>query len=197
MPPDHPVRSFVRLWLLCQVLFWLAWLAAWLWLPEGALRGAGGAAHLPLEQLAFWPRLFGIVGANTVASLIVAALGLLRWGPVSAGYVPVVGYWVHYALLLGSNSFAVAMPERLAPSLLTALSRAGIYELTAYALVAAATTGIARWHQLGLLGGKVRRLQPQPLRAVNWLMIFVAFGLIALGAAVETVQWCAAAGGCK
>lgn len=96
---------------------------------------SSAAAHLPLEQLAFWPRLFGIIAANTVAALIVVAVGLLRWGPVSAGYVPVVGFWAHYALLLGSNSFAVTMPERLA--------------------------------------------------------------LIVTGAIVETVQWCAAAGGCS
>lgn len=158
---------------------------------------SSAAAHLPLEQLAFWPRLFGIIAANTVAALIVVAVGLLRWGPVSAGYVPVVGFWAHYALLLGSNSFAVTMPERLAPSLATALSRSGFYELTAYALAAAATAGIARWQQTGLLGGAVRRLQPQPLQPGHWLMLVAALALIVTGAIVETVQWCATAGGCS
>lgn len=187
-------RRFIRLWLLCQVLFWTAWLVAWLWLPEGVLRGAGAAANLPLEHLRFWPRMLGIIGANTVAALVVAAVGLLRWGPISAGYVPVTGFWVHYALLLGSNSFAVDMPARLAPSLTTALSRAGFYELTAYALVAAATAGLARWHQTGWFRGQVRRLQPAPLQVGQWLMLALALVLIVSGAAVETVQWCAVAG---
>lgn len=183
------MNRFLKLWLLCQALFWPAWLAAWLWLPDGALRGAGAAAHLPIDELPFWPRLLGIIAANTAAALVVAAVNLLRWGAVPAGYIPAAAFWVHYGLLLGSNSFAVAMPNRLAPSLVTALSRAGFYELSAYVLVAAATAGIARWQQAGLWGGAVERLTPAPLQRGHWLMLAGAGLLIVLGAAVETVQW--------
>ena len=130
-------RVFLLLWIAGQTLFWLAWWVGYQFLPVGAVRGVGLAAGLPLENLDPWPQAAAILGWNLMAAgLFVGVTNLMRWGKLPLGVIPVLYFWGMYGLLLGSNSFGVAMPERAAPSLVTLLQRVGFYEITAYTLVA-------------------------------------------------------------
>jgi hypothetical protein len=190
------MRTLLSLWCVAHLFFVGAWLLGYWLLPEGALRGVGVAANLPLEHLAFWLRFLGTVGANGLVGLMVALTNRVQWVRLPLAVVPVLGYWVHYGLLLGSNSFAVPLPNRVPPLSPAVLERAGYYELTAYLLVAVATAGWARWRQTGWLAGQVERLEPAPLRRMEYALLTLACLLIGVGAFIETAQWCRAAGGC-
>jgi hypothetical protein len=190
--------TFAGLLGVAQVLFWTAWWVAYRILPEGALRGRTGAAALPLEHLEPVPRALAVLAWNALtAGAFVAGANLWRVRRLPLGFVPAVTYWILYGLMLGSNSFALPLTERPAPSLAVLLGRSGILELTAYLLVAAATADRARWLQEGWWGGRVRRLEPRPLGAVHRGMVLLAAVLLVAGAVREVAQWCAAAGGCR
>ncbi|HEY8477756.1 MAG TPA: hypothetical protein VIN09_12910 [Chloroflexota bacterium] len=189
------MRIFVLLWTGSQAAFWLAWGIGYFFLPDQSVRGAGLAFYLPLETLPFERRVAGIVLWNAVIAALVAGANLVRWGRLPLGVLPVVSYWVHYGLLLGTNSFAVPTLHRAAPSIATLLQRSGLFELTAYTLVAAATFEWGRWRQTGLLWGPLERLHPQGLRRSHVLLLLLAM-LLLIGAAVrEAATWMAVTGG--
>lgn len=202
-PPDRqaarsPIVTFAGLFGVAQVLFWTAWWVAYRILPTGALSGRTGAAALPLEHLEPVPRALAVLAWNAlVAGAFVAGANLWRVRRLPLGFVPALAYWMLYGLILGSNSFALPLAERPAPSLAVLLGRSGILELTAYLLVAAATADRARWLQEGWWRAHVRRLEPRPLGAVHRGMILLAAVLLVAGTVREVAQWCAAAGGCR
>jgi hypothetical protein len=103
------------------VLLALAWTSAYYLLPErllqtGAPAGEGAAESLLLE----WSR---IAGYNLLMLAAIALIGLLLPQYPFAYLVPLV-WCVFYGILLGTNSFVVPMPERMAPSL-SVFQRAG------------------------------------------------------------------------
>lgn len=195
--PVSSWRTLLLLIVISQALFWTAWWLGYTLIPEGILRNSTGAALLPLERLGGVARALAILAWNAAAAtLFVAGANLLRVGRVPLGTIPPLIYWTMYGLLLGTNSFDVPLPERLAPSLAVFLSRAGILELTACLLVAAATAGWSRWEQKSFWSGPTRRLEPQPLGRTQWAMLALAALLLIAGAVRETIQWCAVEGGC-
>lgn len=114
---------------------------------------------------------------------------LIQWVRLPLGFIPALTAWAHYGLLLGTNSFAIPLTARAAPSLSLVLHRAGPYELTAYVLVAAATAQWSRWRQVGWTSGPIEPLQPARLGHIEWGMLSVAAVLMLVGAWVETVGW--------
>ncbi|MFO7246568.1 MAG: hypothetical protein FWJ62_07680 [Thermaerobacter sp.] len=134
-----PLRTLVVLLIAAHALFWSAWWLGFSLLPEGVLRGSSAASLLPLERLGAVPRALAVLAWNAaVAALLVAGANLVRVGRLPLGVLPPLYYWTLYGLLLGTNSFATPLPERVAPSLAVLLGRAGVLELHAYLLVAAA-----------------------------------------------------------
>ncbi|HEX6988223.1 MAG TPA: hypothetical protein VF282_02040 [Bacillota bacterium] len=195
--PASPLRTLLLLVVVAQVLFWGAWWLGYTLLPEGVLRNTSGAAVVPLERLGGVARALAVLAWNgAAATLFVACANLLRVRRLPLGTIPPLAYWTLYGLLLGTNSFAAPAPERLAPSLAVLLNRAGVLELNAYLLVAAATAGRARWEQQAWWGGATRRVQPEPLGPAGWAMLAAAALLLIAGAVRETLMWCAAGGGC-
>jgi len=202
--PPHagPGRApLIPLWLQAvawsQALFWGAWWAGYLWLPEGILRGQSAAAALPIDHLPAVPRALAIIGWNLAWMLLFAvAANLLQVRRWPLGFTAVAAMWALYGLLLGTNSFAVPMPARLRPSPSVLLDRSGFTELSAYLLAAIATASIGRWRQGGWLSGAVERLPPSPLRLRHWLLLALAVLLLAAGAVREVMAWCSDTGGC-
>lgn len=195
--PFSPLRTLLLLIVIAQALFWSAWWFGYTFLPEGILRNSSGAALLPLERLSGVPRALAVLAWNgAAATFFVAGANRLRVGRLPLGIIPPLVYWTMYGLLLGTNSLAVAGLGRQAPSLAVLLSRSGILELNAYLLVAAATAGWARWEQRSWWRGPTRRLEPQPVGPVGWIMVAAAALLLIAGAVRETIMWCAAEGGC-
>ena len=125
------------------VIFLLAWCIGYYLLPEGTFH-SGADAHMARAQLTGqaisvfeeWTRIFG---ANLLVALIIL-LGsfLIKVNGLSFGYFAFFYNVIGYGLFIGTNSFAIPYPERLAPSF-EILSRGGPYEMLALALLAVAS----------------------------------------------------------
>lgn len=129
------------------LVFALAWALGYWVLPEGVLRGRNAAAALAGESAASsffaeWGRL--LVVNVFMGSLILLANGLLRVNGCALGYLIPLMWFGLYGLTLGTNSFAIPLPVRMAPSLVV-LGRSGLYELAAFTLAATATSDLSRY----------------------------------------------------
>lgn len=137
----NPLVRFGSLMAVGTLLFVLAWSIGYYFLPEGALRGAADA-HMARSQLtapsaSVFEEWIKILKANLAAVLIILLGSLLiRVNGVSFGYLVFFFNVIGYGSFIGTNSFAIPYPERLAPSI-QILSRSGPYEMTALALLAA------------------------------------------------------------
>ena len=129
------------------VVLWLAaWTVSYLAVGEGALRAimsarVPGAALEPGPLLAMtifsWNLVFG-VGAIVVGSLF-------AFGPLSVGYFAPWWWALGYGVALGTNSFVLTVPGKLAPRLDILWQHIGAREILAYILVAAALSNIHLW----------------------------------------------------
>ena len=135
---------FLSLLGLGVVLFTLVWTLSYFFLPEGVLRGRTGSAILAGDEAAssFLAEWLRIVALNLMAgSLIVLANRIYRYKGFPLGYIIPLAWLTIYAVFLGTNSFSIPLPERMAPTL-AVLGRSGLYEIAAFTLVAAATYSI-------------------------------------------------------
>lgn len=139
------IVRFGNLMVVCTLLFLLAWCIGYYLLPQGAFR-SGADAHMVRAQLtapstSVFEEWTKIVRANLLVAVIILMGSLLvRVNGFSFGYFIVFFNVIGYGLFVGTNSFAIPYPERMAPSL-EILSRSGPYEMMALALLAAATYG--------------------------------------------------------
>jgi hypothetical protein len=131
------------LWLVCALLFTVAWSVSYHLLPEGVLRGRLLAARLPVATPQLTTTFLRVFSFNVlVAGGLVFVANLFRVGDIPLGYVVVAGHSLLYGILLGTNSFGIPAPGRFAPSLATVLGRSGAFEITAYIGLAVATKGL-------------------------------------------------------
>jgi hypothetical protein len=191
---------FAGLLALGVLMFAAAWTLGYWVLPEGLLRGRSAAAALAGDTAAptFWAEWGRVFAVNLLlGSLILLANGLVRVNGYPLGYLIPLVWFAMYGLTLGTNSFAIPLPERMAPSL-AVLGRSGLYELAAYALAATATSGLS--------GYTVRRLfvtQAEPVTEgrthlsapVVWVPVVVAGLVLATANAWEAWQIIAHAAG--
>jgi hypothetical protein len=139
----NPFIRFVSFMGVGTLLFLLAWCIGYYFLPAGAFHG-GAEAHMVRGQLTAqstsvfeeWTKIFK---ANLLVALIILLGSLLiRVNGLSFGYFAVFYNVIGYGLFVGTNSFAIPYPERMAPSF-EILSRSGPYEMAALSMLAAAT----------------------------------------------------------
>lgn len=168
------------------VLFYLAWGIGYSLLPEGVLRGWLPAGNLNLDTSGI-PTLaaqiflynLGIPGGLTVVA------SWVHVGRYSLGYnIPFLNV-VLYGLVLGSNSLALPMPVRLAPTLAVLCQRSGPMEMMAYIIMAAVLARTGRIRQEGLMGGHAYRIPPeerQPLGLREYVLLLAAAALLAVAA---------------
>jgi len=155
---------FLALFGLGVVLFTLAWTLSYLFLPEGVLRGRTGSAILAGDEAAgsFAAEWLRIVALNLVmGSLIVVANRIFRYKGFPLGYIIPLGWLAVYAVCLGTNSFSIPLPERMAPSL-AVLGRSGLYEIAAFMLVAVATCSLPLYEARRLFPPKSEPIIPKP-----------------------------------
>ncbi|MDF2521419.1 MAG: hypothetical protein K0R84_2047 [Clostridia bacterium] len=138
---------FLVLYAIGVALFIAAWIISFNFLPEGAMRGSNAASKLAGDGASAsvvkeFARIFIV---NLVMScFIVGGNYVLKINNIPLGYIVPPVWFITYGLTLGSNSFAISLPERIGPSLMV-FQRSGIYELAAYTLIAAATYNISRY----------------------------------------------------
>lgn len=171
-------------------VLWLgAWTLSYFLLSEGVLRNLM-SARVPDDVLNAGPSLavtifewnlvFG-VGAIVVGSFFAI-------GPVSLGYFAPWWWALGYGVALGTNSFVVTVPGKIAPNISILWQHIGAPEILAYLLVAAALANIhvwrpRRWYSLGLK--RVRGLTEIHLNAAEFACIGAALTLLFWTAARE------------
>jgi hypothetical protein len=121
---DKVLMRLAALWLICALLFTVAWTTSYYLLPEGILRGKLLGQYIPIETSHVITTLVRIFGVNLLAGCgLVALANLFQVGDTSLGYQIVMFHAGLYGVLLGTNSFGIPAPARFAPSLSTVLSR--------------------------------------------------------------------------
>ena len=169
---------FVRLFLLGLVLFITSWWAAYALLPERLLAGGDSVRMMGNEEVAntVWSEWRFMLVRNLPWVPGIALVSLL----VGYAYaLPVPLLWiVLYALILGTNSFSVPLPEPMAPSP-AVLQRAGPYEMLAYLFATAASYPLSK---ISLPWREVE--EKTPIRGWN-----VAFALLASAAIIMLAAW--------
>ncbi len=176
------VVRFLRLWAVGLAVHFAAWTIAYFLLPEGALRGVFSSSRLPLDESS-WTAVAGrIVLYNVgVAAGLIAVANLFRVGRFPLGYVAVLAHWGLYGLFLGSDSFAYPRGGKLVPEVAGLLSRIGVWEITAYTLFAAATTGLFLYRQASWRNwstARVRSASDWRLSVGEWVAVAVSLLLI-------------------
>ena len=163
-------------------LWILAWTGSYLFLSEGLLRTVM-SARVPDDILVSGPSLGATIFQwNLVFGMGAIALGsLFAVGRLSLGYIAPWWWAIGYGVALGTNSFVLTVPGKLAPRLDIMWQHIGAREILAYLLVAAALANIhfwkpRRWYDLTLR--RVRGLRD--LRMHSAELAFVAGGLVLL-----------------
>jgi hypothetical protein len=190
---EHLVIRFMSLFTLGTVVFLTCQTIAYLWLPEGLLRGgslstvaAGDDAAGSL--LAEWAR---IVGWNLpILVLFYVATNLIRLtNGVPLGYLIAIQMQGYFGVITGTNSFTMApVTGKIAPSL-EWLTHPGFYEIMAYTLAAAATYEISRWQNVKI-DGKTTAVRFHGLHGgwrshPLWLGLILAVGVLLTAGAWE------------
>lgn len=184
-----PVRRALTAAAIALALCSSAWTISYLLLGEGILREAmsarvSGDLMRPGPALATtifgWNLVFG-VGSIVVGSMF----GL---GRLSIGYLAPWWWALGYGIALGTNSFVLTVPGKLAPSPEVLWAHVGGREILAYILVAAALANIhfwrpRRWQDLSL--SRVRRLADLRLGLGELACIAGALALLAWTANIE------------
>ena len=175
------------------VVAFVIWLAAWAvsyqLLSEGVLRDVL-TARVPDDVLKAGPSLaFSIFSWNLLFGVgAIVAGSLFAIGPVSLGYFAPWWWALGYGVALGTNSFVVTVPGKIAPRLDILWQHIGAPEILAYVLVAAALANIhlwrpRRWYDLTLR--KVRGIADIRLYVGELACIAAAFTLLAWTASRE------------
>lgn len=183
------LRRFLRLWALGLSLLFAAWLSGYFLVPQGALKDVFLSSRLPLESA----RATSVVGRialynGLIASGLIAIANLFRVGRFPLGYLPVLIHWALFGLFLGTDSFAYSQGGRLLPSVSILLGGSGVFEITGYTLIAAATCGFNLFRQTSWTDwSTVRERSWQELRLTrsDWIALAVAFALILFAALRE------------
>jgi hypothetical protein len=167
---------FAGLYLSGLLIFFVAWLISYYFIPEGALKGSSLAGRLAGDDIAgsMGRELLRIFMVNLMmAGLIVGFNLAIRINRIPLGYLIPPIWFLLYGLILGSDSFSIAIGERMGPSL-AVLQRSGLYELAAYTLITVSTFNISRFEIQALFQTNPERVAEttrfRPVQAVGLLI---------------------------
>jgi len=173
----------ISLWTLCFTFLIVTWFVAYYFLPYGVLKGVFPSAYLPLGN-SFLSAFFAIFLFNLVVGCgFTVAANLISAKHFPIGYLYPLVQVSLFGIFLGTNSFAVSQGGRLflGARLITG---SGLYEISAYVFVAAATARLTLWNQTGWLGGSLERIKKtQEIKLARSELFVLAFGVVLLLAA--------------
>jgi len=180
---------FFGLYLLSLILLFLSWFIGYYFLPEGLLSGRTALSSLARDSAASSMILefFKIFILNILAfSVIIAGNYILRVKYFAFGYLVPLAWIILYGLTLGTNSFAIPVAEKLAPSWRVFL-RSGPYEMMAAVLLAVATDQIAinKSESFFQKSETVAKSKRAKLKGRNWLAVIISILILAAAALRE------------
>ena len=183
---DRIIIRFLGLYLLSLIFLLLSWIIAYYFLPEGLLRGKTVLSNLAGEKAAssLMIEFFKIFSLNLIAfSVIVLGNYILKVKYFAFGYLVPLAWTIIYGMTLGTNSFAIPMVEKMAPTLRVFL-RSGPYEMMAAVLLAVATDCISinRSSSFFKKAEPISQHERGKMQKENWLA--AAISLLILAAAV-------------
>lgn len=154
-------------------LLFVTWCIGYYLLPEGIFRGGAetqmGRAALNTSSASILEEWTRIIKANILPAFIILVGSLLmRVNRVSLGYLTALYNIAGYGLFIGTNSFAIPMPFRMAPTL-AILERSGPYEMLALVVLAAASYGWSHFEIKHLFRTNPERVIPGS--KVRWIEI--------------------------
>lgn len=180
---------FIGLYGIGVILFIIAWTISFYYLPEGIMKGSSVASKLAGEGLLpSVAKEFGRIFVINLfmASFIVAANYVLRINRIPLGYIIPPLWFISYGLIIGSNSFTFALPQRVGPSLI-AFQRSGIYELAAYTIIAVTTYNFSRYEIKAIFKTNSEKITERPkILPQQYFGLIVAL-LILLGSNLKEV----------
>jgi len=149
-------------------------------LPEGILRGRTATAVLAGEDPAdsILSEFLRIVFLNMFMIIIVIAANrtlVIHGFPL--GYLPPLFMAALYAITLGTNSFSIPLPNRMAPSV-EVLFRSGPYEITSYILMAVSTYKLPTNRFKRLIPPDSEPITPTPRFSKNIDWLGFAFAIV-------------------
>ena len=100
------------------VVFITCWMVAYLWLPEGLLRGRSIGAALAAGSIRrpFAVEWLGILAVNLPVLLVYVAANLMQFrNGIPLGYLPVVTMQGYFGIVTGTNSFSLPYGEGKIP----------------------------------------------------------------------------------
>lgn len=180
---DVFVRA-VSLWAFCAVVFVSVWVGSYHLLPKGLLRGTSLAYFAPVETERAETTFVRVFAWNIVFASVVVLPNTFRSVNTPMGYLVVLVVSVQGALVWGTGSLALAT-GRIEPSLATVVGRSGVFELSAYVLIAVSTRGVMIWHQrtpprLREEFERVRSVRDWSLSRRELVVLLAGGGLLAL-----------------
>ena len=185
---QNPLPRALTAAAIALALWIVAWTGSYLFLSEGLLRTVM-TARVP-DDILSGPSLGATIFQwNLVFGMGAIALGsLFAIGRLSLGYIAPWWWAIGYGVALGTNSFVLTVPGKLAPRLDIMWQHIGAREILAYLLVAAALANIhfwkpRRWYDFTL--SRVRGLTDLRLRASELACVAGALVLLAWTASVE------------
>jgi hypothetical protein len=135
------------------VLFVAVWILSYYFLPEGILRGRNIAQLASGEDLlgdSIWLEWFRLFTINLTAMLVFVCLPNLfvdNHG-IPLGYATITIMACYFGILLGTNSFAIASGDKIAPTI-GIFASSGFYEISAYILAAVSTVTVSKYRIIG------------------------------------------------
>ncbi|MDZ7689434.1 MAG: hypothetical protein U5J64_12130 [Halobacteriales archaeon] len=177
---------FVRaasFWAFCAVVFVAVWVLSYHLLPKGLLRGTSLAYFAPVETERAETTFMRVFAWNIVFASILVLSNTFRSVETPMGYLALLVVVVQGALVWGTGSLALAT-GRIEPSLGTVVGRSGVFELSAYVLIAVSTRGVMLWHQrepprLREEFVRVRSVRDWSLSRRELLVLLAGIGLLA------------------
>ena len=182
---------FLSLLGMAIALFLVTWILSYAFLPEAILRGRTGSIIAGEEAASnFLMEFLKIAAFNLFAmGMIVVSNWIFKVRCYPLGYLLPFYFAVAYAITLGTNSFAIPLAERMAPTF-GVLARSGIYEITAYILAAASTYGITAYRVKRFIPPDSEKIEPEPrfFQDIHWAGFIGAILLLLAANAWEAYQ---------
>jgi len=178
------LTRFLALWTAGFTCMYIAWSISYRALPDGVLCGKFLVNQVQIVTQELLSTFSRILTYNLFLACVPLVLAnLVRVKGIPLGYMLASYHWVLYGMLLGTNSFIMPSPSRLLPSIGILFYGIGIYEITAYTLIAAATCSITVY-----FGGNISDVRIGSLLRSEKITLAISFALLAASNLVEAWQ---------